>query len=79
MVKIPLAELAAKHGLRIPVHQQEDWAKMLQALEETVQEVSAMDDYLPPLDLQRYPRIDVHVPDDTVNGGWALKVSSTSQ
>lgn len=75
MAKVSVAELAAKHGVRIPAYQQEDWAKMLRALEENVQNISTMDDYLPHLDLQRYPRTDVHAPEDTVNGGWALKVS----
>jgi amidase len=34
-----------------------------------------MDDYTPIVDLERYPRTDVHVPEDTVGGGWALKVN----
>lgn len=34
-----------------------------------------MEDYTPPLDLERYPRTDVYVPQDT-SGGWALKVGS---
>lgn len=74
MSSVPIADLAARHGIRIPADQQGDWATLLQTLDASVQRISAMDDYLPALDLQKYPRTDAYVPADTVDGGWAVRV-----
>jgi len=76
MLPISVSSMAAKHGISIALDQEEDWTKLLQALDANVSKISAMDDYLPFLELQRYPRTDIHIPKDTVDGGWALRVST---
>lgn len=69
-----VVDLAAKSGIAVPPAHEAAWADVLSGLNESAQAVLAMGDYLPSVDLDRYPRTDVHVPADTVRGGWALKV-----
>lgn len=67
-------ELAAESGIRLYPDHEPEWADILNCLDESAKAILEMDDYLPEVDFTRYPRIDVHVPQDTVRGGWALKV-----
>lgn len=70
---LDVVALASKHGIELPVDQVADWTKILQSIDENAKTVSEMSDYLPALDLERYPRTEGVTPDDA-STGWALKV-----
>ena len=74
--KIPTSEvnsLCTKAGLTAPESHIDDWATLLGALDQTVQFVLGEEDYVPKVDLWKYPRTDIHIPKDTRKGGWATK------
>jgi amidase len=65
--------LCKKAGLTAPKSHIDDWATLLGALDQSVQFVLGEEDYVPKVDLDKYPRTDVHIPNDTSKGGWATK------
>ena len=74
--KIPTSEvnsLCTKAGLTAPESHIDDWATLLGALDQSVQFVLGEEDYVPKVDLWKYPRTDIHIPKDTRKGGWATK------
>lgn len=70
--------LAAESGIVLQPGHEREWAEVLNGLNKSAQAILEMDDYLPQVDLARYPRTDIHVPKNTAGGGWALKVVWTS-
>lgn len=68
--------LASKAGLTIPAKHIDDFARLLGALDQSVEEILAEVDYIPRPDLARYPRSDIHIPKDTDKGGWATKCTA---
>ena len=65
--------LCDKAGLTAPENHIQDWATLLGALDQSIQSVLNEEDYVPKVDLNKYPRTDIHIPEDTNKGGWATK------
>ena len=77
--KLPTSEvesLCTKAGLTAPESHIDDWATLLGALDQSVQFVLGEEDYVPKIDLTKYPRTDIHIPTDTNKGGWATKCTA---
>lgn len=70
-------ELASKAGLSIPESSLDDYSKLLAGLNHCAKEVLDLPDYYPKVDLDLYPREDVHRPEGekTEKGGWAWKAT----
>ncbi|OWB85985.1 transferase activity protein [[Candida] boidinii] len=66
----------AKLGLSLLPNEIEDFHLILSALDKSAKKIMAMDDYLQPTDLERFPRKNIHRPDskDNTKGAWAYKV-----
>ncbi|KAI0020429.1 amidase signature domain-containing protein [Xylariomycetidae sp. FL0641] len=47
----------------------------MSAVDTAAKRVLAYDDYVPKVDLDLYPRTDIHIPSDTDGGGWATKAT----
>lgn len=71
-----VATLASTAGITISDKHVDDFAKLLGAFEQTVDGLLAEEDYVPNVDLDKYPRTDIHVPNDTDKGGWATKCTA---
>lgn len=69
-----VVKLAAESNIIIPLEHEAEWAEVLSGLDDSARQVLELEDYIPIVDLKKYPRGDVHVPTDTVRGGWVLKV-----
>ena len=68
--------LGSEAGLSIPDKHVDDFSKLLGALDESVKSILDEEDYVPKPDLTKYPRTDIHVPEDTDKGGWAIKCTA---
>ncbi|CAK7232378.1 hypothetical protein SBRCBS47491_008249 [Sporothrix bragantina] len=70
-------ELLADAKLTIPESEHNDFRVLLSALDEAAKHLLQLDDEQPTVDLELYPRINIHIPDgkDTDKGGWATKVT----
>ncbi|CUM64823.1 uncharacterized protein PRCAT00002437001 [Priceomyces carsonii] len=78
--KITLEDLhaqPAKLGVKLRPDEVNDYYKFLCAMDKSVKKILAMDDYLQPTDLKRFPRKNIHRPDESENkmGAWAYKVT----
>ncbi|KAK9475705.1 amidase signature enzyme [Lipomyces japonicus] len=73
-----LQETAGQFGVSIPKHDVEAYRILLSGLDEAAVAIAAEEDYLPPLDLQRFPRENVHRPVANEFNAWAYKVKITS-
>ncbi|KAI9742038.1 MAG: hypothetical protein M1834_000428 [Cirrosporium novae-zelandiae] len=69
--------LAADAGIKIPEKDVEDFRTLIAGLDHAAKEVLGMDDPVPQVDLNLYPRTDIHTPKDTDMGGWATKAIVT--
>ncbi|KAK5133297.1 hypothetical protein LTR08_008031 [Meristemomyces frigidus] len=73
--------LSATAGLTINEAHVDDFARLLGALDESVQSVLAAADYVPHLDLTKYPRTAIkYIPDHpelSDKGGWASRCLAT--
>lgn len=70
--------IAARAGLKLPSHHLEDWSVLLSGLNHCAKEVLALEDYYPKVDLDLYPRTNIHRPEGieaTAKGGWAWKAT----
>lgn len=47
---------------------------LMSALEDSIAQLRDDKDLMPRPDLAKYPRTDVHIPEDTDGGGWAIRV-----
>lgn len=63
-------------GVGIPAADIEDWHSLLASNQHSIDVVESLPDYLPYVDLERFPRKDVHRPKPKDNEGnaWAWKV-----
>nr|GAT55333.1 amidase signature enzyme [Mycena chlorophos] len=75
-------ETAAQLGVKVPDDDVEPYRILLSGLDACVAQIEAEDDYFPPLDLERFPRTDVHYPTPEDNAkehnAWAYKVHIAS-
>ena len=64
-------------GIKIKDEEQEDYRKLLAIFDESAQELMEMPDYVPEIDLARFPRNDVHeMPKEkNTHGAWAWRCS----
>lgn len=70
-----VTDLVSKAGLKIQDGHAEDYSVLLDGLEDAIAKLSDDKDLMPKPDLSKYPRTDVHVPQDTQGGGWAAKAT----
>lgn len=71
-----LQQTAAKIGIRVPDSKADEFTEMLASARETMEQVMAMDDFMPALDTERYPRTGVTAvaTEDNPLNAWATKV-----
>jgi len=64
-------------GVEILTRDLEDWHSLLASNQASIDIVESLPDYLPQVDLKRFPRKDVHRPEGRENEGnaWAWKVT----
>lgn len=62
-----LDEVCNGLGVQIRDEEKEDYTKLLAVFDEGCQELMAMDDYIPAVDLVRFPRTQVYQPDNKKN------------
>ncbi|CAK7231553.1 hypothetical protein SEUCBS140593_007964 [Sporothrix eucalyptigena] len=67
--------LLADAKLTVPPEHVDDFRVLLSALDEAAQHMLQFDDYQQTVDLELYPRTDIHIPEDTDRGGWATKAT----
>ena len=63
-------------GLSLRKDHLSEWHEIIASIQESIDVVSALPDYVPIVDLDQYPRKSVHRPDPKENDGnaWAWKV-----
>ena len=71
-----VVSLASKAGISVPEQHIDDFAKLLGAFDQSIKTMLEEEDYIPKPDLTKYPRSDIHIPDDTDKGGWATKCTA---
>ncbi|GME37042.1 putative amidase [Neofusicoccum parvum] len=71
-----VAGLAKSAGLALSPEHVEDYRTLLGGLGSVVDSIIAQADYQPTVDYDKYPRKDIHIPQDTDKGGWATKVTA---
>ncbi|KAH8655337.1 amidase signature domain-containing protein [Xylariales sp. PMI_506] len=69
-------DIAAKAGLSLSDQLVADYTTLVGGLEAAIAALPDESSILPIPDLQKYPRTDIHVPEDTDLGGWATKVTA---
>ena len=73
--------LASRAHLTLNPNHVADFQTLLGAMDKTITDVLAQDDYLPHPDLSKYPRTDISIPSgpsETDGGGWATRVTAKS-
>ena len=72
-----LREVCNIFGVKLKDSEEEDYRKLLAVFDESAQELMAMPDYIPEVDLKRFPRHDVHQQpkDQNAHGAWAWRCS----
>jgi amidase len=72
-----LDDICKVFGIKLKDDEKEDYRKLLAVFDESAQELMAMPDYVPRVDLDRFPRKDVYqVPKNkNTHGAWAWKCS----
>lgn len=70
-----LESLAGSIGVTLPQEHLEEWRNLVAATQDSMDAVDALPDYVPQVDLTRFPRQDVHRPPPNENPGnaWAWK------
>jgi amidase len=73
-----IQETAAHFGITVPSSDVDAYCVLISALDACVAQIDALEDYVPHLDLQRFPRVNIHTPTPTENAAdhnaWAYKV-----
>ena len=64
-------------GVRLEDEEKEDYRKLLAVFDESAQELMSMPDYIPPVDLDRFPRKGIYQQpkDQNPQGAWAWRCS----
>ncbi|KAJ7475774.1 amidase signature domain-containing protein [Mycena latifolia] len=77
-----LQDTASHFGVTVPAADVDAYCVLLSGLDACVALVDAEEDYVPRLDLQRFPRVNIHRPTPAENtadyNAWAYKVEITS-
>jgi amidase len=72
-----VVDTLAELGVKLPDAEVPEYANFLKGVWEIWNKIDAADDYVPPVDLERFPRENVHRPSGEENktNGWAWKVT----
>lgn len=72
-----LRDVCKVFGVKLKDDEEEDYRKLLAVFDESAQEIMSMPDYVPAVDLKRFPRNNVHqVPkEENTHGAWAWRCS----
>ena len=72
-----LDDVCKVFGIKLKDEEKEDYRKLLAVFDESAQELMAMPDYIPEVDLERFPRNDVHqMPkEQNTHNAWAWRGS----
>ncbi|KAI0696921.1 amidase signature domain-containing protein [Cytidiella melzeri] len=72
-----LQHTAGKLGVRVPSNVEEDFTALMSSAREAILEVVAMEDFVPPAELDKYPRMNVvrPLPEDNSYNAWATKAT----
>ncbi|KAI0091153.1 amidase signature enzyme [Irpex rosettiformis] len=72
-----LQQTAGKLGVKVPQNVEHDFAELMRGTREAILAVAAMEDFVPPADLDKYPRTDVVHPPPEHNpyNAWATKAT----
>lgn len=72
-----LNDICKVFGVNLKDDEKEDYRRLLAVFDESAQELMAMPDYVPEVDMQRFPRNDIReVPkDQNTHGAWAWRCS----
>ncbi|KAI2777994.1 putative amidase [Daldinia loculata] len=76
VVKDELQPILAKAGLELPTTLLEDHGAFISSLDDIIASLPDDKSILPYPDLTKYPRTDIHVPEDNELGAWATKVTA---
>lgn len=76
-----MKKISSSFGITVPPKDIDAYRILLSGLEEAAKVIEDEDDYLPPVDFDRFPRHDIHVPTPNEYNAWAHKVTikSTSE
>ncbi|KAL5120244.1 hypothetical protein ACEQ8H_001802 [Pleosporales sp. CAS-2024a] len=74
-------KLCSQLGVTINESEKEDYRRLLAVFHDASEQLMAMDDYVPKVDEQRFPRKNIHFPDksDNTYGAWAWKCDIMDQ
>ena len=74
---LALEELTRNIGVELPEEQKEEWRDLIASVQDSINVVEGLPDYVPQVDLQRFPRTNVHRPPKNENPGnaWAWKAT----
>ncbi|KAJ4396066.1 hypothetical protein N0V93_000283 [Gnomoniopsis smithogilvyi] len=67
--------LASKAGLKLEDGHEEDYSVLMSGLEDLIAQLGDDKPLMPRPDLDKYPRTDVHIPENSEGGGWATKAT----
>lgn len=69
--------IASSLGVKIAPEDLTDWHALLASNQDSIDIVHGLSDYLPTVDLDRFPRTNIHRPEPSDNEGnaWATKVT----
>jgi amidase len=70
-----VVEVASKGGIKLSDQTAADFVTLVSGLESVIASLPDDSCVIPIPDLTKYPRTDIHVPQDNDLGGWAAKVS----
>ena len=72
-----LRDVCKVFGIKLKDDEEEDYRKLLAVFDESAQELMAMPDYVPQVDLERFPRSDVRQvsKEENTHGAWAWRCS----
>ncbi|CAJ2510493.1 Uu.00g133020.m01.CDS01 [Anthostomella pinea] len=71
-----LKPLLSKAGLELSAPLLDDFSKLVSSLEDAIASLPDAKSVLPRPDLEKYPRTDIHIPEDNEMGAWATKVTA---
>ncbi|KAI5865204.1 amidase signature enzyme [Durotheca rogersii] len=75
VTKEQLLPVLAKAGLKLSESDLEDYTTLISGLDDAIASLPDARNVLPRPDLSRYPRADIHIPEDAESGAWAIKVT----
>src|SRR5262245_41520970 len=64
-------------GVELPEEHKDEWCDLIATVQDSIDVVEALPDYIPQTDLERFPRKNIHRPESKENPGnaWAWKVT----